>query len=637
MALISSCPSCSKQVSVPNADPASLVRCPLCGAEFSLQAVLDLTPPMLEILPARAEEQVMLPMADEIELPAADEITFGATDELEAPAADDIELPATDEIDFSATGALDLPIEFDSPAEPSRAGSFDSFSSASEEMTFDAQFVSEVELEDDEPDTEVEEKQPSFDDFLAEPAMKPAAALQGEFGDDELTFSETELDSPFEMNEAIVARETSPHIQRNDPGFAEVVEAPSTAVVLPLVKRRRRESSFLGNLVGIVGGGLVAIPLALLIVIWIKGPSGDFAGIAPYLPSWALPSSFNEPKTAAIPPMSPNPTSEDLDDIRKAGGLSKEPIKLDTTEPPKAAEDSEANMPDPTESANSGTTENPAPTTTESPDTTAPDAAADLADDLAKDVPPIAPAVPVEQAPPAPAPTDSADSVEPAPAGDEAKPVDPVTAEPPAKPSVDEFSNETIEDHPVILVGPKNPPKYTATEVDKVIGELKQLRAAYLDAPSDDTKAKGSARGPYYRKLFELGEVVTFAADAGPTAGAAAEFLTELGDDENNLKEIGDMSMRWWNAPAAKRNNNGILIAGSVEQIAKSGDMFRIQVATGSDKTVNVYAPTKPDLSEGSKVLVLGSIIDNPKEILQNFTDEDAPVVWHGLSVKAGK
>jgi hypothetical protein len=631
MALISSCPSCSKQVSVPNANPASLVRCPLCGAEFSLQAVLDLTPPMLEILPARAAQQIMLPMADEIELPEAEEITFGATDDLEAPAADDVELPAAEEMEVAATDALDLPIEFDSPAVASNEATFDDFSSASEEMTFDAQFVSEVEFEEDEPDTEVEEKQPSFDDFLAEPARKPATALQGEFGDDVLTFAETELDSPFEMNEAIVARETSPRIHRNDPAFAEVVEAPSTAVVLPLVKRRRRESSFLGNLVGIVGGGLVAIPLALLIVIWIKGPPGDFAGIAPYLPSWILPASFNAPRTASTPPVLP-PLTED--DIRKAGGLDKEPLKFDATEPPRSAEDSELKLPpEPAEIANPETKASP---DTASPDATTPDTAADLSDDLAKDVPAIDPAVPAGPTPPAPTPPDAADSVEPAPAFDDAKPVDPVVTEPPAKPSADEFSNETIEDHPVVLVGPKNPPKYGAEEISTTLDDVKLLRAAL--AVPDSAEAK-EAKPKYYRKLYRLGELVTFSANAAPLTTATAELLTELGEDESNFNEIGKACLMWLKrSPELRGNDKGLLIAGTVDEIAKAGDMVRVRVAVvGSDKSINVYAPTKPDLSEGSKVLVLGSIIDNPKEMLQNFTDEDAPVVWHGLSVKAGK
>ena len=46
--MISTCPRCEKQVSIPaGVDPTALVRCPLCVAEYALSEALDWGPPEL--------------------------------------------------------------------------------------------------------------------------------------------------------------------------------------------------------------------------------------------------------------------------------------------------------------------------------------------------------------------------------------------------------------------------------------------------------------------------------------------------------------------------------------------------------------------------------------------------------------
>jgi hypothetical protein len=48
MPTISTCPNCSQMVSIPRGlDATTLVRCPLCGAEYPLGAAMDMVPPKL--------------------------------------------------------------------------------------------------------------------------------------------------------------------------------------------------------------------------------------------------------------------------------------------------------------------------------------------------------------------------------------------------------------------------------------------------------------------------------------------------------------------------------------------------------------------------------------------------------------
>ncbi|MBU4398454.1 MAG: zinc-ribbon domain-containing protein [Planctomycetes bacterium] len=54
--MISTCPSCQKQVSIPpNVESAALVRCPLCEAEYVLSESLALAPPELIPVASAAE------------------------------------------------------------------------------------------------------------------------------------------------------------------------------------------------------------------------------------------------------------------------------------------------------------------------------------------------------------------------------------------------------------------------------------------------------------------------------------------------------------------------------------------------------------------------------------------------------
>ncbi len=60
MPTISTCPRCSQMVAVPpDLDAATLVRCPLCGAEYPLGAAMDLIPP--ELTPVETGHQEMPP------------------------------------------------------------------------------------------------------------------------------------------------------------------------------------------------------------------------------------------------------------------------------------------------------------------------------------------------------------------------------------------------------------------------------------------------------------------------------------------------------------------------------------------------------------------------------------------------
>lgn len=551
MAAISSCPLCAKQVSVPIVHPDSQVRCPLCRGEFRLQAALDLAPPMLEVL----------------------------------------ESPAGAHLDFNEASGNGLAVAMPAMAAAGGSASSPMFT---EELSFDAPPADEFDAESlDEPDTELEGKSPSIDDLMAEPAANS-----------DFDLSEAPADeSPFSLG-GVVGIEDGESIAT---GHAEEGAVPEFSAS-SAAKRRKREPSFIGNLIGVVGGGVVGCGLAYFIVLWVGGPDKDFLELGPKLPKWMLPASFSKPMTAAaVTPVSNSPTPGDLNEVKQAvPGNDDEPaLKLNVPslpEEPKGEDLSDGGK------LPFDTKEEPA--STDDGDSLA--SPEDLANDLSTDSPKIdAPIAPEVKG------TSSDEAEMPADEGDE-----PVA-------SADD------QDH----IGLKEPTTYSSADIDSALAEANTLRTELADAEGGDAKTLKGKKIQYFRKMYRLGEVVSYAADADASLAAVAELLTQLAADPTKFSQIGKAGSQWLNLdPAKQGDDKGIFLAGKVEEVAKSGNLFRVRLLTSGDNTpISIYAPNRPDLTVGDNVLLLGSIIIDPQEKLYNFRDDEKTVVWHGLSVKAGK
>jgi len=77
---------------------------------------------------------------------------------------------------------------------------------------------------------------------------------------------------------------------------------------------------------------------------------------------------------------------------------------------------------------------------------------------------------------------------------------------------------------------------------------------------------------------------------------------------------------------------------GIVEEVAEKDGMYRVRLLTiGKESPLSVYSLNKPELAVGDVAVVLGSIVANPQEAIHRFSEDTAPVVWQGLSLKAGK
>ncbi|HVX63010.1 MAG TPA: hypothetical protein VHC19_20480, partial [Pirellulales bacterium] len=111
--------------------------------------------------------------------------------------------------------------------------------------------------------------------------------------------------------------------------------------------------------------------------------------------------------------------------------------------------------------------------------------------------------------------------------------------------------------------------------------------------------------------------------------------LLRVGEDRGKTQIVGRLaSSRLENS---QRLTNGILLAGTVQELGYEGPIFRIKlVLFGVPKEVVViseHAP-QPPLASHDRVLILGSIVDSPTENLAGYEGQLTQVVWGGFPMK---
>ena len=78
--------------------------------------------------------------------------------------------------------------------------------------------------------------------------------------------------------------------ERDDVTGAEIASGADVAYRLTARARSKRASvGIFGQLLGIVGGGIVGLALGYYVLLWIGGARVDFLEIRDQLPQWLLP------------------------------------------------------------------------------------------------------------------------------------------------------------------------------------------------------------------------------------------------------------------------------------------------------------------------------------------------------------
>lgn len=570
MATISNCPECQQQVTLPeNSTPQARVLCPLCQAEYPLEEILKSLPPQLVLLdPPTTSEPTSAWMAEEDEEDSAEVAATGEDSRGEASGGEEPDSEQPDDPWGAAFGAEEF--KADETADDFRAN------------------------ESEEESEEIEAEAFGEDDFSGD-----------DFRADE---SEDEIElEPFETaneGQSLDFGDSEPNFDAERPGPAGIHGIPTIA---PLPNRRRRPSA-LRQMIGVAGGGVMGLSLGYFILLWIGGPQKDFLKVGHKLPALIVPAAFHQAvddrpindggSTAQFEPSDFDELAQKFSDF----ATENEPSPPETFEP--AADASAA--PPVSEFALDDET---LPAVTE-PEMAAPEMAEPqpLADAEAGNSIVNPATAEIENFAPEEfsLPLDNAALAEPA------------AAMPEETPAAAMPEPET-EPQPAVQVQLRNAPRFGTDELKTSLAEVEQQHQGLLTGSLEDAAAKrGKIAG--FRAYCELGHVYTFAdaANAGEELQAAEtsirQRLVEIAGQEQAMADIGNLSALW--VTSEKRPKPGVLLAGMVLEVKQQGEAHAVVlVPLGSEQPVKVVTAEQPNVEQGSRAVVLGSIVDHPEEI----------------------
>jgi hypothetical protein len=111
--------------------------------------------------------------------------------------------------------------------------------------------------------------------------------------------------------------------------------------------------------------------------------------------------------------------------------------------------------------------------------------------------------------------------------------------------------------------------------------------------------------------------------------------MSNVGADPKSAESIGRLA--GFQLEPTRHNAPGIALAGTVQEMSQVGNLYAMKVVLfGLPKVVTVvsWRPAQPAINVHDRVIILGSIVDNPAENLNGYDGRLDQVVWGGLPAK---
>ncbi len=687
MSRVTSCPRCARQVSLPPGDDASAwVRCPLCDAQYPVQAALDYVPPLLEIVPPPAlgtadetsQAVELLPhedwtqpahasrpeaaVAPEMTVPGGMAAAAGAVSTSAAvePSADVFDAVIGREQEDHATAAAHPPVEL---ASGSGAGG------EVQHSEDDVPFIAETEHDRIEyhaatGDAMAEHVVADHEVGGAEMAFHDAASEEDHFGEDEFRFADDgSAEHEIEPSE-FGAVHDSPH----EGGAQEPHALGDIATIAAKPPKKKRKVPLAVRLIGIgIFFGIGAVGCYIVAAAFLYFGVADVPEFSRGLfPDVLVAQSLKQQRTSgknnrrpATPPQTTtsgqNPSDPDVaqttstvadtnaDSKNQPPAADKSVEKpadksapADTTAAAAAGSDKTAPKPVAADSAPSGKAdpqtnpfENPKPGDSDAAkdDAAKLDPLASTAKTPSLDLPPVKPSGKKPDSTATPSPDKSAD---------EPKPVERSVQKPAA----------AATEKPVDTIAPKSDVSYSIDDLTSAMSTADRTSATLAEAVkiNDENTLKG-ARVANFRAMSHLATVETFAKatdskEAERLATLKSQIAASLGSsaaatpDEREM--IGGYARIGLGSKA--RKESGLLMAGMLKKIEPHGKYFESQLELpGGKAPVVLVTPEKPTAVEGSDVILLGAVINEPVKNLPGYEGAADTVIFSEVTVAAPK
>lgn len=228
----------------------------------------------------------------------------------------------------------------------------------------------------------------------------------------------------------------------------------------------------------------------------------------------------------------------------------------------------------------------------------------------------------------------------PAGTSDRLKANQPVQDAGPTQPAAKETPPERKDATNEVLVrGVRNAPQYSPSEFRAALEAALQASIAW-DAETDLSPQRRSVLDQqFYEAFAKLSEAVTYPPPDDPETGdlvvALRGVMQSFAKKPSKLAMIGNQSSAWLDQPS--RSTEGILLFGTVKQIHASGELFftQMELASLKQRTVTVVSRVDPRVTfkPGDRILMLGAIVEQPAENMLGYEGQEPMVVMGGFPV----
>lgn len=187
-----------------------------------------------------------------------------------------------------------------------------------------------------------------------------------------------------------------------------------------------------------------------------------------------------------------------------------------------------------------------------------------------------------------------------------------------------------------------DPPELDTADLESALQRAIKARPSLTLATSDDpTQAEAFAA---YQAFAALAEAFTFAHPSGQPEEEheqlmqkAEQLMRDALTGNQMVGVVGPLAARWLDL--AGRDHGGIVAAGLVigSHLGIQKQPGIIVELAGTRRTVAVVGPAAIPVPVGSRVLVVGAVVDRPRERIGGYVGSAPQVVWATLVEPVGR
>lgn len=191
----------------------------------------------------------------------------------------------------------------------------------------------------------------------------------------------------------------------------------------------------------------------------------------------------------------------------------------------------------------------------------------------------------------------------------------------------------TSSEHPRRLF--PTAPVYSTLDLDAAVTTASDAVRVWQELRDEaDVKKRDQSLKNAYIAVAELGHKLTFTPDIESKqrlVDLATRVVTEFSAQPKGLEDLARATQSWMKKPRA----GGAVLLGTVRSIRMRGKLYETALDLGNTRLVTVITTADPSLVYGldSRVVILGSIIDEPAKSLTEYAGGTEPVVLSGHAV----